>query len=93
MGESIEESEKRLIAKRKRDRIADLIVVIALLGVTAYNSMLVRKCNVEYVQECDKRCQEIILGIAKQPEWLDQMGSNHSLQESVDKLKNFSGVN
>ena len=57
--EEIELREKELSKKRRRDKIADIFIVIAILGVSFYNVNMVK--NVE--RNCIQDQQKLILGL------------------------------
>jgi len=81
---SIEEREKELDDKRRRDKIADIGVVVALLIVTYFNYKNARDCDLK----CDKSFKENMLGISD----INKVKSNYTLNETLSKL-NLTGDN
>lgn len=79
--ERLFKAEIELKRKRKRDKIADLMIVVAILGVTFYNSIMIKQSDVICQQEYEK----MILGTKK----INFM-SNISDYELTEKLKELN---
>ena len=86
--EELKEREERLFKaeielkrKRKRDKIADLMLVVAILGVTFYNSIMIKQSD----SICTQKYEEMILGTKK-----DNFNTNISDYELIEKLKGMN---
>lgn len=79
--ERLFKSEIELKRKRKRDKIADLFIVVAILGVTFYNSIMIKQSDLI----CTQKYEEMILGSKK-----DNFNSNISDYELTEKLKEMN---
>ena len=79
--ERLFKSEIELKRKRKRDKIADLMLVVAILGVTFYNSIMIKQSDAI----CTQKYEEMILGTKK-----DNFNTNISDYELIEKLKGMN---
>jgi hypothetical protein len=79
------EREDRLIRKRKRDKIADMMVVIVILIITGYNSAIVHQAN--YI--CEEKCRELYLGI-NDKKW--NITTNGTLEQAINRLNNINNI-
>lgn len=82
--------EEKLVKKRIRDRISDIMVVIAVLGIVSYNASITKQAN----EICRQECESIYLGITANPEWLEEIRTNKTLSDALSKLNtdNLTGV-
>ena len=79
--EELIKAEEELKRKRIRDKIADLFVVVTILGVTFYNSLMVRQSDTI----CSQKYEEMILGTKK-----DNFKTNKTINELTEKIKEMN---
>jgi hypothetical protein len=79
--EKLIKAERELKRKRIRDKIADLMIVVTILGVTFYNVSTGKQAE----KICTQKYEEMILGTKK-----ENMMSNMTEKEMLENLKELN---